>query len=302
MNSLRTLSLASLCLLLAVTVGCDRGGEIRTYSTPKEPPPIKPVEFNVPEGWRELRAERMQYAAYAIDPEHSDATLAIVPLPRESNELAPNVNRWERQLGLPPSSPEAVQKLVTHVEVGDAHIDTVDLSGVDAVNGTAEPRRMLAAIAPNGTLTWFFTLKGPPDVVAKQKPNFDAFVRSLKFKRDGGMPAEPDGHAHPQLAMAQAPAPAKDAPHDPHDGHDHTGHDHGPPPPPAEKITWNALPAGWTQDATERPMRVHTLFVEADGKKGEVIVSRFPQNAVGDLLENMNRWRKQVGLAPTTDP
>jgi hypothetical protein len=302
LNSLRSLWSAPLVLLLAAMNGCDRGDEIRSYSAPKDPPPVKPVEFVVPDGWRELRPQQMQYAAYAIDPEHSDATLAIVPLPREANELAPNVNRWEGRLGLPPSSAEAVQKLVNHVDVDGAHIDVVDLTGTDVANGTNQPRRMLAAIAPNGTLTWFFTLQGPPDVVEKHKANFDALVRSLKFKRDASVPAEPnhqdDDHAAPQLAMAQA----KEAPHNPNDGQDHSGHEHGPPQPAAEKITWNALPAGWTLEAGERPMRVHTLFVEADGKKAEVIVSRFPQNAVGQLLENINRWRGHVGLPKTDDP
>lgn len=247
-----------------------------------------------------MRTQEMQYAAFAIDPNGSDASLAIVPLPREANELAPNVNRWEGQLGLPPSSPAAVQQMAKHLDVGDAHIDLIDLTGTDAVNGSNEPRRMLAAVAPHGALTWFFTLKGPPDVVAAQQPNFEAFVRSLKFKRDPGAPTE-EGHAH--LAVAQTAA-------DPHAGHDHgpgehhegDGHDHGPPQPAAEKINWGALPAGWVEDPTPRPMRAHTIVVEAAGKKGEVIVSRLPQNGVGELLQNINRWRGHVGLEPTTDP
>lgn len=298
-------------VFLALAVGCERGDEIRTYSAPKEPPEIKPVEFVLPQGWRELRAQQMQYAAFAVDPEHSDASLAIVPLPREANELAPNVNRWERQLGLEPSPPERVSKMTTHIDVGDAHVDLVDLTGADAANGSAAPRRMLAAIVPHGSQTWFFTLKGPPDVVERQKPNFDAFVRSLKFKPDDSGPAD-EGHAPPQLAMAQA---KQDAPHDPNDGQDHSGHDHGPgghddhaghdhgpAQPVAEKINWGPLPAGWVEETAPRPMRTHTLIVEANGKAGEVIVTRLPQNGVGNLLDNINRWRGQVGLEPTKDP
>jgi hypothetical protein len=114
-NAPKPLWLASLILPLVAVLGCEKRDAIGTYSAPKEPPPVKPVEFAVPEGWRELRPQQMQYAAFAIDPQRSDASLTIVPLPRESNELAPNVNRWERELGLPPSSPEAVEKLVTHV-------------------------------------------------------------------------------------------------------------------------------------------------------------------------------------------
>jgi hypothetical protein len=292
--------LASLCLFAACLIlGCDRDGdEIRTYTAPKEPPTVRPVAWATPQGWRELQPQEMQYAAFAVDENDSAAVLSVLALPRESNELAPNVNRWERQLGLPPSPAEAVERMVSHVDVDGAHADVVDLTGTDAVNGTGKPLRLLAAVVPHEAMTWFFTLKGPPEVVERQKDNFDAFVRSLKFRRDPNAPAE-EAHVHPVAAQAQ-----KDG-HHPKDGHDHSdhaGHDHGAPEPAAEKVNWGALPAGWTEDTTARPMRVHTLFVEANGAKGEAIVTRFPQNAVGDLLSNLNRWRGQVGLEPTQDP
>jgi hypothetical protein len=103
---------------------------------------------------------------------------------------------------------------------------------------------------------------------------------------------------------------AKQPAADPHAGHDHgpgehhegDGHDHGPPQPAAEKINWGTLPAGWVEDPSPRPMRAHTINVESDGRKGEIIVSRLPQQGVGQLLDNINRWRGQVGLPPTTDP
>jgi hypothetical protein len=297
----RSILLSASLVIAAIAVGCDRGGdEIRTYSAPKEPPVIKPVEWATPAGWQELQPQEMQYAAYAVDAEHSDATLTVLALPRESNDLAPNVNRWERRLGLPPSPPEKVERMVSHVDVQGGHADVVDLSGTDAANNSTAPRRLLSAVVPHGTLTWFFTLQGSPDVVERQKSNFDAFVRSLTFKADQHAPAEPV-HGQPALATA---AQAQGA-HGPGDGHDHhpgDGHDHGPAEPVAEKVTWGALPPGWTEDPTPRQMRVHTLFVEDGGKKGEVIVTRFPQNGVGPLLQNINRWRSQVGLEPTEDP
>src|SRR5688572_5278615 len=68
------------------------------------------------------------------------------------------------------------------------------------------------------------------------------------------------------------------------------------------RTTGTITRATTTAPRSRRPMRVHTLLVEADGKKGEVIVSRFPPNSVGQPMENINRWRKHVGLEPTTDP
>ena len=63
-------------MTLLAPLGCDRDDEIRTYAAPKEPPVVKAVEFNVPPGWREMRTQEMQYAAFAIDPNGSDASLA----------------------------------------------------------------------------------------------------------------------------------------------------------------------------------------------------------------------------------
>jgi len=276
---------------MALGCGESESGDVKTYTAPKEPPPAQPVEWTLPQGWRQVQAQQMQFAAFAVDPDRTDATLSILSLARDPSELAMNVNRWEGQLGLPPSSPQAVERMVTHVDTaGGAHADVVDLSGTETK--TQSPQRIVAAIVPHGTLTWFFTLKGPPDAVTAQKANFDAFVKSLKFKGDGGgepahAHAKGDGHDH--------------AGHD-HAGHDHAGHSHGPAEPVADRIVFGTLPAGWVEDPTPRPMRAHTVMVEADGKKGEVIISRMPPQVAGQLLDNLNRWRGQVGLAETTDP
>ena len=61
------------------------------------------------------------------------------------------------------------------------------------------------------------------------------------------------------------------------------------------------LPSGWKQDPQPRAMRVATVNVEADGKRGELIVTRFRAGGFGSLLDNLNRWRQQVGLEPLTD-
>ena len=58
-------------------------------------------------------------------------------------------------------------------------------------------------------------------------------------------------------------------------------------------VTWD-VPASWKVVPTEQPMRLATY--EAFG--AEVTVSAFP-GAAGGVLSNVNRWRGQIGLAPT---
>ena len=48
-------------------------------------------------------------------------------------------------------------------------------------------------------------------------------------------------------------------------------------------------------------MRVATLTVDSNGKRGELIVTRFPAGRFGSLVDNINRWRQQVGLPPVAD-
>jgi hypothetical protein len=67
-----------------------------------------------------------------------------------------------------------------------------------------------------------------------------------------------------------------------------------------QPIRWT-LPSGWQQDPQARPMRVATLTVDANGKRGELIVTRFRVGGFGSLVDNLNRWRQQVGLAPVAD-
>ena len=36
-------------------------------------------------------------------------------------------------------------------------------------------------------------------------------------------------------------------------------------------------------------------------KKAQLIVTRFNQNSTGSFLDNVNRWRNQIGLPPVAD-
>ena len=52
-----------------------------------------------------------------------------------------------------------------------------------------ETRRILGVVVPRRGQTWFFKMTGPADLVDKQKPVFEAFLKSVRF--DGGSGAKP---------------------------------------------------------------------------------------------------------------
>lgn len=61
-------------------------------------------------------------------------------------------------------------------------------------------------------------------------------------------------------------------------------------------VNWS-VPPTWKEVPTSEPMRVATF----EKGKVQVLVSTFPGD-VGGMLANINRWRGQLGLNPTTEP
>src|SRR4051812_20333029 len=117
-------------LLIAPLVGCDRDESISAYQAPKDPPPVVAAalpgaaapssgaggpHWAVPSGWRELPAKQMRFASFGVNDSNPPVELTVIPLGPESGAVGPNVNRWEKQLGLPQTPAEKLGDVVKHV-------------------------------------------------------------------------------------------------------------------------------------------------------------------------------------------
>src|SRR5688572_13881904 len=129
-------------LVALAASGCDREQEIRTYQAPKDPPP--PVvtasaagtsqaaadktnpTWTVPAGWKELPSQQMRFAAFAVAPDRPEVVMTVVPLGGASGGLAANINRWEGQIGLPPTPETEIAKVTRHEDINELHVDWVD--------------------------------------------------------------------------------------------------------------------------------------------------------------------------------
>jgi hypothetical protein len=60
------------------------------------------------------------------------------------------------------------------------------------------------------------------------------------------------------------------------------------------------VPSGWRRVGSDQPMRFATFEAPAEGGTLEVAVTRFGGD-VGGELANINRWRRQMGLAPIAE-
>lgn len=133
------------------------------------------LHYSTPEGWREKPDPKgIRVVVFAIAGGAVEAGIT-----RAGGGLLANVNRWRGQLHLQPVDEQQLQKEVRPIEVAGKDARYVDLTG--PASPGKPPERILGVILPRGEQAWFFTIKGPADLVEKQKPAFETFVKSVRF-------------------------------------------------------------------------------------------------------------------------
>jgi len=128
------------------------------------------LTWTAPADWKPTAGSAMRKGSYAVSGPEGTGDLSITAFPGDVGGNLANVNRWRGQLGLPPVSTvgEAAQPL----EANGLHLLVFD----GANNGQA----ILAAIVSRPDDTWFFKLTGPDALVARTKPAFLDFLRTVK--------------------------------------------------------------------------------------------------------------------------
>jgi hypothetical protein len=139
------------------------------------------LKYAKPEGWKEHPDPKgIRLYVFEIKDGNLAAEAGVSVFPGDGGGLLMNVNRWRDQVGIPHVSEEQLRNDLTRMEVDGTPAQMVDLTGPDAAG---RPRqRLLGVVVAHGDRTWFLTLKGPQDLVAKQKANFDAFLASVRFE------------------------------------------------------------------------------------------------------------------------
>ena len=291
--------------LVLLGAGCQREG-VKVYDAPKEPAKrsfdaapnaaggmgasaaaenARPVvEWTLPTGWFDRKGDAMRIGSFAVTNQAGkSADISVIPLSGLAGGDLGNVNRWRGQVGLAPITAEDLPGLSENVPVGTLTGKLYDLAASSS-NGAV---RMLVAVARQDEASWFFKMLGDDALVASQKGNFQAFLKSVRFSVGvaPATPALPPGHpptesalpaGHPPIGdtnAAPAVAPATSA---------------APLPARAD------LPTGW-KEQTPRPMQSALFVIEDGGKTAEVSVSDLGGQGGGDLA-NVNRWRQQIGL------
>jgi hypothetical protein len=280
-------------LCLGVITGCDKDDTVQRYevaktsdlpvsnetTAPPTAPPVDqaaaPIHWTIPTDWKQLPGNEMRFASFAVDAGHPDLQVTVVPLSGNGGSLLSNINRWEGQIGLAPSSEDELKGLLSIITVAGAPVVIFDRTGPQPADHSP-PKRILAAIFSHADRSWFFKLAGANDLVQNQKVAFDGFVRSVRF--DGS----PDTPADMTAAPTNIPAPAT-------------------PADSTLPITY-VLPQGWSQESAAQasPFRVVAFNVAFGTDTAEAVVTHVVKDS-GTMLLNINRWRGQVGLDPLDD-
>jgi hypothetical protein len=139
-----------------------------------------PLRYAAPAGWKEVSdSGGMRVAAFEVSEGAQRAEVTIVPLAGQAGGSLENIKRWRGQLKLEPVGDDQLQKEIRQLQVDGEAAQYVDLVGPESAG--RERERILAVIVVRGDQTWFFKMKGPAELVGKQKPAFEAFVKSVRF-------------------------------------------------------------------------------------------------------------------------
>jgi hypothetical protein len=178
--------------------------------------------------------------------------------------LLSNVNRWRGQLQLPPAGATELAEFTRQLKAGDTTVTVVDLRGrfsagsMTAPFATGADRPAAEQAAP-----------GAPGTAPTAAPSEPGAAK-------GDLPP-----GHPPIEASQPPASA-------------------PPNSPANDTPKFDTPEGW-QPLPASGMRKAAFAIGTEQEGGLVTVINFRADAgpmIADPLQNVNRWRREVGLEP----
>jgi len=135
------------------------------------------LTWTAPGDWQAEPLSAMRIGSFAVSSDAGSADISISAFPGEAGGLLANINRWRGQLGLDPiAGGDLAGATIAFDGAGGLHFTVVDLSG----HTGGAPARMLGAILSFEGQTYFFKMTGPDAIVAREKPAFFDFLKTVK--------------------------------------------------------------------------------------------------------------------------
>jgi hypothetical protein len=149
------------------------------------PPPAAPRKptWTLPEGWTKSDRQVPFSIATFRTGDKDPAEVTVSPFAGGAGGLLPNVNRWRGQVGLKPITNDELQKESAKLKVAGIEAKYFDMASPKPAG--EKRQRILVAVVVQGGTTWIFKMMGLASAVEKQKPDFEAFLKSVRFEGRG---------------------------------------------------------------------------------------------------------------------
>ena len=263
--------------ILLLLAACDRTDQdIKVYRVAKAPVDSTPepdtgapadaasLAFSpgaVPSNWESQPLSQMRQASFLVHgKDDAVADISFVTLGPSAGNLLDNVNRWLSQLAQPNITEAELAKTVQPLPTSRGNLSVVDLAGEPEGGDPRKDGRIIAAIASDAAGTAFFKMRGNRELAGEEK---EKFLNWIKASRSADVSAK---------SVEKPPAATDSA---------------------APKIEWD-LPESW-RPGPPSAMRFASFTAEENGDKADISVITFPGDGGSDL-DNVNRWRQQIGL------
>lgn len=175
-------NLVLFCVAIGLSASCGHE-DAQTYQAPKAAtpppsateaaianPPGNEFEATLPEGWTEAPGSGMRMASYAIEGTSVDFYLISLMM----GDVPSNVNRWRGQVGLPPTSPEAIAQEVESFQIDGHDVKYIEIYNEDGGRG------IVSAIVDLAPAYWYFTAKGSVGELKANVSDIRKFIESVK--------------------------------------------------------------------------------------------------------------------------
>jgi hypothetical protein len=294
-NSMRSGGQLVICPALVATLlaSCEKNSEIKVYRVSKAPleqsapaqqdamptnaaspgapagmAPAASKSVNAPPSWEPQPLSQMRQASFLVKGDNGALVdISLVSLGAAAGNVLDNVNRWLDQLGQPPISEQQLGKVAQRLTTALGDVMVVDLAGVAKDADPAKDGRIIAAMATTGGSTLFFKMRGNAALAEAQKPDFIKWVAAV-------CNAQTETKSQEIVAM-----PSQDS--------------------SAPQIKWK-IPEGWTEVPPSAMRYASFSAPAANGGKIDISVVTFAGDGGSDL-DNVNRWRGQIGLQPADE-
>lgn len=138
---------------------------------------IDTPDWTVPESWEELAPTSIRKGNFRIVDGEKTVEITVTAFPGDVGGLEANVNRWRRQIGLPPEPLSTLSESIETIEVDGQPASYVDLLSVGTPNGIG----IVGAVVPHGAKTWFVKMVGDPTLLQGQESELMSFLNSIQF-------------------------------------------------------------------------------------------------------------------------